>query len=327
MNAYATIRFGVLITAATLLDPAGNVAAQESPYLDFNHPSVTVDLSVIDDSGYGAPTSSMTAPMNRLKRGKLLIPSSHMPTSMLHVPPVKGTTVAPSRIATPKVAPASKPKAMAKVVATPAPVATPVVAPVTAPPPVATPAPVAAPAPAAPKQPKIAKAEPAAPKKLMAPAPATAKSAPPPPTVAAAPKVTSAEETKTEPKKVEAAQKPKTLEASLPPSKTVTEPGLALQVVFANDATRLPADAKSSLLALADKVKTEDNLRLQLMAYAGGSSLSASLARRLSLSRALSVRSFLIENGIRSTRIDVRALGNKTNIEPLNRVDLNITER
>ena len=66
---------------------------------------------------------------------------------------------------------------------------------------------------------------------------------------------------------------------------------------------------------------------LQLMAYAGGESLSSGKARRLSLSRALSVRSYLIENGVRSTRIDVRALGNKTAEEPLNRVDVTIAER
>ena len=42
---------------------------------------------------------------------------------------------------------------------------------------------------------------------------------------------------------------------------------------------------------------------------------------------ALAIRSFLIENGVRSTRIDVRALGNKTSEEPLNRVDLNVSER
>ena len=68
-------------------------------------------------------------------------------------------------------------------------------------------------------------------------------------------------------------------------------------------------------------------MRLQLMAYAGGQTLSSSQARRVSLSRALAIRSFLIENGVRSTRIDVRALGNKTSEEPLNRVDLNVSER
>lgn len=78
---------------------------------------------------------------------------------------------------------------------------------------------------------------------------------------------------------------------------------------------------------IAADMKGRQELRLQLMAYAGGSELSSSKARRLSLSRALSVRSFLIENGIRATRIDVRALGDKTTEDPLNRVDVIVTER
>lgn len=104
-------------------------------------------------------------------------------------------------------------------------------------------------------------------------------------------------------------------------------PGRALQVVFDNAESKLPGNVDSELDVIAQKIKSSENLRIQLMAYAGGDGLSASKARRLSLSRALSVRSFFIENGVRSTRIDVRALGDKTNEEPLNRVDINIVER
>ena len=63
---------------------------------------------------------------------------------------------------------------------------------------------------------------------------------------------------------------------------------------------------------------------MQLLAYAGEPNLTASKARRLSLSRALAVRSYLIKKGVRSTRIDVRALGNKTNLGAPNRVELKI---
>ncbi len=51
------------------------------------------------------------------------------------------------------------------------------------------------------------------------------------------------------------------------------------------------------------------NGRVQLKAYAGVNDGTPAEARRLSLSRALAVRSFLIEEGVRATRIDVRALG------------------
>ncbi|NQV84191.1 MAG: OmpA family protein [Rhodospirillales bacterium] len=116
-------------------------------------------------------------------------------------------------------------------------------------------------------------------------------------------------------------------QAALPPGPETTKTGQTLRVEFAANVSKLPATAKTGLLALAAKLKDNENLRLQLMAYAGGKSLSASNARRLSLSRALSVRSFLIEKGVRSTRIDVRALGNKTTETPPNRVDVNIVER
>ena len=64
-----------------------------------------------------------------------------------------------------------------------------------------------------------------------------------------------------------------------------------------------------------------DALRLTIRAYAEGSAEEASQARRLSLSRALAVRSYLIEQGIRGPRMDVRALGHRIE-SPRDRVDL-----
>ena len=104
-------------------------------------------------------------------------------------------------------------------------------------------------------------------------------------------------------------------------------PGRALQLPFAESAAKISTEAQSQLKTLASQLQEQTGLRLQLMAYAGGKALSSSKARRLSLSRALSVRAFLIENGVRSTRIDVRALGNKTTDEPLNRVDVMVVDR
>jgi outer membrane protein OmpA-like peptidoglycan-associated protein len=63
-------------------------------------------------------------------------------------------------------------------------------------------------------------------------------------------------------------------------------------------------------------------VRIQLLAYAKASSDGASRARRLSLSRALAVRAYLIEKGVRSTRMDVRALGDKFGDGPADRVDI-----
>ena len=98
-------------------------------------------------------------------------------------------------------------------------------------------------------------------------------------------------------------------------------------MIFNGTDTRLSADAQKALDAVIGKLGKSENLRVQLMAYAAGEGLTSSKARRISLSRALSVRSHLIENGIRSTRIDVRALGDKAEGEQKNRVDVNIVER
>ena len=100
-----------------------------------------------------------------------------------------------------------------------------------------------------------------------------------------------------------------------------------MKLTFAADVAKVSEPEQEKLIALAEGLKGRNELRVQLLAYAGGESLSSSKARRLSLSRALAVRSLLIDNGVRSTRIDVRALGNKTTEEPVNRVDVIVAER
>ena len=95
-----------------------------------------------------------------------------------------------------------------------------------------------------------------------------------------------------------------------------------MTVVFAEGATNLEEKIHSALHALVTEIKDHERIRLQLNAYASDKDSSASAARRLSLSRALAVRSFLIELGINSTRIDVRALGSKTETGSADRVDL-----
>ena len=115
--------------------------------------------------------------------------------------------------------------------------------------------------------------------------------------------------------------------ASLPPATGPLSDGDSLRIVFDAETSKLPQAARDSLLNMATKMQAQENLRLQLLAYAGNADTSASAARRLSLSRALAVRSFLIENGVRSTRIDVRALGNKSTDAITERVDITVVER
>ena len=110
--------------------------------------------------------------------------------------------------------------------------------------------------------------------------------------------------------------------ASLPPAIHLPAGGgQVLRIEFREASTRIPLPAQESLRAVAAAAKESDG-RLQLKAFAGGSADTASGARRTSLSRALAVRSFLIEQGVRSTGIDVRALGGANDDGPSERVDV-----
>ncbi len=118
-----------------------------------------------------------------------------------------------------------------------------------------------------------------------------------------------------------------TVVAAIDPSDLPQGPGDTMRIAFPPGDAELPAEATGPLGAVSALLQTDDSLRLQLRAYAGGDANSASQARRLSLSRALAVRSFFIEQGVRSTRIDVRALGNRVEDGPSDRVDVNLMAR
>jgi outer membrane protein OmpA-like peptidoglycan-associated protein len=95
-----------------------------------------------------------------------------------------------------------------------------------------------------------------------------------------------------------------------------------LSIAFDPEATDLPGDAGAVLGNLADRLRADDSLRLQLFSYAGSTAASAAEARTLSLHRALAVRQFMLDRDIRVTRIDIRALGNSAPEGPADRIDL-----
>lgn len=297
------------------LSPTG-AEAQSTPSINYGNADVTVDLSVIEDGGYG-PSRGFASPSLSFpgySGRRLLMPGPGMPTSRLHLA-VPGIAASPAKPTAPSVQsrPPAKPQSM------PAPVASAAPATVPPPPPKVKKA-MAAPNPpkAAPKPKVIVEASPPPPPPPAAkpkPAPAAEKAPPPAPPPAVTAK-------KTPP----AAPEPRE-QASRPPAQETTSPGRALRLAFAESAAKISPEVQTQLKSLAGRLEKQTDLRLQLMAYAGGKALSSSKARRLSLSRALSVRAFLIENGVRSTRIDVRALGNKTTDEPLNRVDVMVVAR
>ncbi|HNQ91790.1 MAG TPA: OmpA family protein [Alphaproteobacteria bacterium] len=74
------------------------------------------------------------------------------------------------------------------------------------------------------------------------------------------------------------------------------------------------------------RLSSDTSIRLQIRAYASRTDGSESSSRRISLSRALATRSYLLEKGIQPTRIDVRALSDKTTEPPLDRIDMSFIE-
>ncbi len=177
-----------------------------------------------------------------------------------------------------------------------------------------------APTPAAPK------ASPAA--KASTPPAAKSASPTPPPTVLA-PKAPDAPSAAPAPAASAPAQQQ---QAALPPATKGPSPAApatadSLEIRFDLGDANLSNDAKAALDKLSDGLKGSEKSRIQLLAYASEDQISPSKARRLSLSRALAVRSHLIAKGIRSTRIDVRALGDQIPGGEPNRVDLKVTDR
>lgn len=157
----------------------------------------------------------------------------------------------------------------------------------------------------------VVQAPPVAPPLPVAPPPVVASA--PPPVVASAP-----------PPVVASAPPPQV--AALPPA-APSRKGDNLTVPFATDSSHLPESARAELDRLAQRMDRDESLNLQLMAYAAGDEANASKARRLSLSRALEVRKYLMEMGVRSTRIEVRALGNKVEGGAPDRVDAMLVAR
>ena len=94
-------------------------------------------------------------------------------------------------------------------------------------------------------------------------------------------------------------------------------------VKFSPGATDLSRGPQTALDSVSARLLANDNLRVQVIAHATGTADDAMEARRVSLARAVAVRAYLIDKGVRSLRIDVRALGNRSDGGPVSdEVDL-----
>jgi outer membrane protein OmpA-like peptidoglycan-associated protein len=339
----ATTIIAVAIAASAGLN---TVSAQTtpSPYIEPN-PNVTVDLSVLDGFGgspnvadmlrpgfqprgygaSGAPAVGTVAPTVPSFLVRPDAPRYTAPPPEVQALIGAGRAAAPApalRAPTPAVSQAPTTQAPAR----PAPAAQPPAAP--APRQTAAASPPPAPVPAAPRQTAAAPPPPppSIPRATTAPAPP-----PPPPSV---PAVDSGSASAPPPPPPPAPEPQPTQLAAQTPAPAAPAPapsdqggGDEVRISFPAGQSQLPNGAGSQLDAIVRRLEADSGLRVQLLAYANGDTEGANKARRLSLSRALAVRSYLIDNNVASTRMDVRALGNRSEGGPADRVDVVVISR
>jgi len=329
---------------------AALVLAINSPYQAYaqsayNTDAVSIDLSVLDDNGTGIGTNDLT--INRsggIKKPPFIAPTSRLlvrpksPVSNLNqqdlkikVPPLEtGKTAKPKHIDAdmPKAKMAKAPAvekmdnaASVETVMAPAPPSLPKMTTVPN-------APIITESTAKPKEPKPAETMPAP---AVMPKVAEQIESPTVPVVSEAPKELIVSAAPPLPPVTKKAPEPEpaviTTTAKIEPKQSTLPEGQVLSVVFKAKSGRLSSAAKKDLMEVAKKYENNKTVRLQLKAYAGGKDLSVIKAKRLSLTRALAVRSYMIGRGMRGARIDVRALGNQTTDTPYDRVDVNVIKK
>lgn len=234
-------------------------------------------------------------------------PEPIMPEPIMPEPVPTPTEAAPVTQPPPpaRVEPRREPEPAPKPVATPKPEPKPEPAPK----PVATPKPEPKPEPTVVSKPVVPEPDPA-----PAPTPKPAAAPVPQPESAPARTVTASN--------TAAADRVPDVRLDVQQATTVSASGDMVTIPFEAGGADLASDASEALATIVATLDQDSAARLQLKAYADGSTGSASAARRLSLSRALAVRSYLIDSGVSSTRIDVRALGAKYESGPPDRVDV-----
>jgi outer membrane protein OmpA-like peptidoglycan-associated protein len=97
-----------------------------------------------------------------------------------------------------------------------------------------------------------------------------------------------------------------------------------LRLTFAPGQSDLSPDSAGDIKQFASAVPPGGSATFNVMAYAPGAKDDPSSARRLSLARAMTVRSALVADGVESARIFVRALGTQYGSGPADRVDVDV---
>lgn len=275
-----------------------------------NSGAVVIDEDVLSTLGGGAPRPGVGI-------GYLPAPATPPRSKINQIPPPKPKPAPVPVVATPAPVPVAPPPAAAPVSAPPAPAPAP--APVAAVPVGASPDAPAIPAsapplpltpePAPPPQMPQTAAKPQAPKPDPGPPPVPAEPPPAPKVAAIAPPPPPA-------------PAPVATPAVAVPAPVATAKGVRL--LFLPDSSDVPTTARPALDGVVKQLQGQPDRRVLITAYAAGTPETASQSRRLSLNRALAVRSFLAESGVSTARVDVRALGSQVGDGPADRVDLDL---
>jgi outer membrane protein OmpA-like peptidoglycan-associated protein len=94
------------------------------------------------------------------------------------------------------------------------------------------------------------------------------------------------------------------------------------RITFGDGSADLNPTGMQALQAVAAQLRADPQARAQIDAYASGTADDPSTPRRLSLSRGLAARAVLINGGVASTRIYVRAIGQPSDSGPADRIDV-----
>ena len=95
-----------------------------------------------------------------------------------------------------------------------------------------------------------------------------------------------------------------------------------LTVLFSQSETEVPLSYQQPLINLSKDLIANANSKIKVIAYASASDDQSSIAKRISLARALAVRAFLIDLGVDNVRISVQALGNEPTSGATERADV-----
>jgi outer membrane protein OmpA-like peptidoglycan-associated protein len=95
-----------------------------------------------------------------------------------------------------------------------------------------------------------------------------------------------------------------------------------VRLVFGEGKSDLTPADEAAIRSLARSIPAPDANSVNVVAYAAGKPDDPSTARRLSLSRGLAVRAVLLDSGVPSAQIYVRALGASASDGPADRVEL-----